>query len=46
MLNQNIDLELVKSLNKKIDFDTFELDDFGEASKEMNFLAFWFLIYS
>ena len=33
MLNQNLDLELVKKLNKKIDFDTFELDDFGEASK-------------
>ena len=40
MLNQNIDLALVKSLNKKIDFDTFELDDFGEASKGNEFSSF------
>ena len=40
MLNQNIDLELVKSLNKKIDFYTFELDDFGEASKGNEFSSF------
>ena len=40
MLNQNIDLALVKSLNKKIDFQTFELDDFGEASKGNEFSSF------
>jgi len=40
MLNQNIDLALVKSLNKKINFDTFELDDFGEASKGNEFSSF------
>ena len=40
MLNQNIDLALVKSLNKKIDFETFELDDFGEASKGNEFSSF------
>jgi len=33
MLNQNIDVALVSSLSKKIDFETFELDNFGEASK-------------
>ena len=40
MLNQNIDLALVKSLNKKIEFDTFELNDFGEASKGNEFSSF------
>ena len=33
MLNQNIDVALVSSLSKKIDFEIFELDNFGEASK-------------
>ena len=33
MLNQNIDLQLVGQLSKKIEFESYELDDFGEASK-------------
>ena len=33
MLNQNIDLGLVGKLSKKIEFETYELDDLGEASK-------------
>ena len=33
MLNQNIDLTLVGQLSKKIEFESYELDDLGEASK-------------
>ena len=33
MLNQNIDLMLVGQLSKKIEFESYELDDLGEASK-------------
>ena len=33
MLDQNIDVSLVGSLSQKIEFETFELDDLGEASK-------------
>ena len=33
MLNQNIDLQLVGQLSKKIEFESYELDDLGEASK-------------
>ena len=33
MLNQNIDLMLVGQLSKKIEFESYELDDIGEASK-------------
>lgn len=41
MLNQNIDLDLIKSLSKKINFETFELDDFGAASEGNDFSSFF-----
>ena len=40
MLNQNIDLALIKALNKKIAFDTFELDDLGGASERNDLSSF------
>ena len=33
MLNQNIDVSLVGQLSRRIDFETFELDEMGEASE-------------
>ena len=33
MLNQNIDISLVGELSRKIEFDTYELDELGEASE-------------
>tara|TARA_Y100001970_G_C14232215_1_gene859374 strand:+ start:557 stop:1783 length:1227 start_codon:yes stop_codon:yes gene_type:complete len=33
MINQNIDVSLVGALSKKIEFETFELDNSGQASK-------------
>ena len=33
MIDQNIDVSLVGALSKKIEFETFELDDSGQASK-------------
>ena len=41
MLNQNIDLDLVKSFSKKINFETFELDEFGAASEGNDFSSFF-----
>ena len=33
MLDQNIDISLVGELSRKIEFDTYELDELGEASE-------------
>ena len=41
MLNQNIDLDLVKNLSKKINFETFELNDFGAATEGNDFSSFF-----
>ena len=41
MLNQKIDVALVSNLSKKIEFETFELDDFGDASETDSLSSFF-----
>ena len=41
LLNQKIDVALVSNLSKKIEFETFELDDFGDASETDSLSSFF-----